>query len=202
MATFLMVCGVIVAGVGAVPYIMAVLRGTARPRLVSWAVWAVLAAVLAASSYADGQVASALLSLQAFVACSTVVVLGWKYGGQVKVGQLDVICLVGAALGILSLVMFKNPQAALITALAVDAVAFIPTFVHAWTNPDEESMACYALAAAGAVLATCASVMAGAAFAGLLYPLYSMVFNGVMVLLLVMGRWSIAQPYNYANDEA
>ena len=98
------------------------------------------------------------------------------------------VCLVGAVLGIASLAIFKSPLIALTVSVAVDIIAFIPTLVHAWTSPYEESLTCFALSALGGTLAVMAVLLGGPTLAGLLYPVYSMVFNGVAALLIVSGR--------------
>ncbi len=148
MISALVTIGALVSAAASIPYILAVIRGTVRPRLVSWTVWAVLAGV----------------------------------------SRLDILCLVGAAMGIASLVVFKNPLIALGVSVAVDIVAFIPTLVHAWVSPHEESLACFALSATGGILAVMAVVMGDISLAALLYPVYSMIFNGVAALLILSGR--------------
>ena len=187
MISALVTIGALISAAGSIPYILAVIRGTVRPRLVSWGVWAVLAGVMTVSAYLEGAMASAVMTAITFIACATVTILGWqrRTGG---VSRLDMVCLAGAALGIASLAVFKNPLVALSVAVAVDIIAFIPTLVHAWTSPYEESLTCFALSALGGTLAVMAVLLGGPTLAGLLYPVYSMVFNGVAALLIVSGR--------------
>ena len=201
MITFLILAGAIIAGAGALPYILAVLRGTVHPRLVSWGVWAVLSGIMALSSFMEGQAASAVLSLEAFASCTAIVILGWRQR-SLSINKLDIACMVGAVLGILSLIIFRDPTQALIVSVIVDAVAFIPTLFHAWTHPDEESLACFLLTSAGGVLALIAAIQVGAGLVGLLYPAYSVAFNGVMALLLVIGRMGPLLGYRYDGKEA
>ena len=63
----LSIIAAVVAAAGALPYILAILRGTARPRIVSWAVWTILAGIMTVSAFMEGQQASAVLSLSTFV---------------------------------------------------------------------------------------------------------------------------------------
>lgn len=200
MNTMLLVMAAIVASIGAYPYIASVRRGSVRPRLVSWGVWMVLAAITTVSALTEGQVASAVLSMQALICCTAVVVLGWRQGAT-KIGQLDIICLVGAVLGIISLVFLQNATVALLVSVAVDAVAFVPTLLHAWTNPDEESIMCFACSAAAAVLVLIVAVSESAGLVGLAYPVYSVVFNSAMALLLVVSRMTPSAQYGYGSEE-
>lgn len=202
MTTLLVIAGAAIAGAGTIPYILAVLKGRVRPRLVSWGVWAALSGVMAVSAYVEGETASAVLALQAFVSCTTILVLGWRRGQQTTLSKLDIVCLVGAGLGIASLALFRNPVVALAIALAVDAVAFVPTLVHGWLEPSEESLACFVMAAMGGVLAGTAALQSGISFAGLAYPVYSTLFNGTMAMLLVVGRYGWNTQAVYGRDSS
>lgn len=183
----LSIIAAVVAAAGALPYILAILRGTARPRIVSWAVWTILAGIMTVSAFMEGQQASAVLSLSTFVSCFMIMVLGWRQG-RVSLDRLDVLCMLGAAAGIMALVVLRDPVVALTVAVAVDAVAFVPTLWHAWTDPHEESLTCFVLAALGGGIAVAAAALSNATFAGLLYPVYAVAFNGIMALLLMIGR--------------
>lgn len=201
MISALVAIGALVSAAGSVPYILAVIRGTVRPRLVSWAVWAVLAGVMTVSAFAEGAVASAVMTSITFIACATVTVLGWRQR-QGGVSRLDIVCLLGAVLGIASLAIFKNPLVALAVSVAVDIIAFIPTLVHAWVSPYEESLTCFTLSAIGGTLAVLAVLTGEISLAALLYPVYSMVFNGVAALLIVSGRSKSLLGRQYYGEEA
>ena len=117
--------------------------------------------------------------------------------------RLDIVCLIGAAVGIASLVVFKNPLIALGVSVAVDSIAFIPTLKHAWVSPHEESLACFGLSATGGILAVMAVMMGDISLAALLYPLYSMVFNSAAALLIVGGRGKLLLGHQqYYGEEA
>ncbi len=201
MIAILVTIGALVSAAGSVPYILAVIRGTVRPRLVSWGVWAVLAGVMTVSAFAEGAIPSAVMSSITLIACATVTVLGWRQrrGG---ISRLDVVCLVGAVLGIASLAVFKNPLVALAVSVAVDIIAFIPTLVHAWASPYEESLTCFALSTLGGTLAVMAVLAGEISLAALLYPVYSVVFNGVAALLIVSGRSKSLLGRQYYGEEA
>ncbi len=201
MISALVAIGALVSAAGSVPYILAVIRGTVRPRLVSWAVWAVLAGVMTVSAFAEGAMASAVMTSITFIACATVTVLGWRQR-QGGVSRLDIVCLLGAVLGIASLAIFKNPLVALAVSVAVDIIAFIPTLVHAWVSPYEESLTCFALSAIGGTLAVLAVLTGEISLPALLYPVYSMVFNGVAALLIVSGRSKSLLGRQYYGEEA
>ena len=201
MISALVTMGALISAAGSVPYILAVIKGTARPRLVSWGVWAVLAGVMTVSAFIEGAMASAVMTAITFIACATVTILGWQRR-TVGINRVDMVCLVGAVLGITSLAIFKSPLIALTVSVAVDIVAFIPTLVHAWTSPYEESLTCFALSALGGTLAVLAVLVGEVSVVALLYPVYSMVFNGLAALLIVSGRSKSLLGQQYYSEEA
>ena len=201
MISALVTMGALISAAGSVPYILAVIKGTARPRLVSWGVWAVLAGVMTVSAFIEGAMASAVMTAITFIACATVTILGWQRR-TVGINRVDMVCLVGAVLGITSLAIFKSPLIALTVSVAVDIVAFIPTLVHAWTSPYEESLTCFALSALGGTLAVLAVLVGEVSVVALLYPVYSMVFNGLAALLIMSGRSKSLLGQQYYSEEA
>lgn len=200
MAEMLILLSALVGAAGLYPYIKSTINGSVRPQLVTWSIWTVLAGVLTVSAVQQHQIASAALSAQAFVSCGLIVILGWRRG-QVSLTQLDIVCLAGAVLGIGSLVVLNNPTVALLVAVAVDAIAFIPTFRHAWASPDEESLACFALSTVAATLTLTVAIMYHYQIDGLVYPLYAVLFNGATVVILYISRQDPELAYSQSNGE-
>ncbi len=187
MTELLLIVGVVLASISSLPYIRELLRGTVRTKLVSWAIWCVLSGVMTVSAFAAGQTSSAMLSMVAFTGCAIIVMLGWRRGDK-SMSRLDMACLVGAGLGLLSLLVLKDPLVAIVVSVSVDAIAFIPTLVHGWIDPEEESLACFTLAAVGALATLFAALQHGAALTGLMYPVYAVLFNGAMAAVLLAAR--------------
>lgn len=201
MADLLILLGALIGAAGLYPYIKSTINGSVRPQLVTWSIWTVLAGVLTISSLQQGQIASAALSAQAFVSCLIIVSLGWR-GGLIRLTQLDILCLIGAVAGIGSLVVLRDPTTALFVAVAVDAIAFIPTFRHAWESPEEESLICFALSATSATLALTVAIMHQNQFDGLVYPLYAVLFNSATVIILLISRQVPELSYSTDSTDA
>lgn len=184
----LVTLGALLAAISIAPYIKGVLKGVVKPKIASWLVWCVLSVLLTGAAIASGQFMSAIMSGVTVVATAMVLVLGLKKGSG-GFDKLDIICLIGAAAGIAIWLILDNPTLAIFEAVAVDIIAFIPTLVHGWVSPAEESLASYGLASLGASMGLMAAVLAGASAAGLAYPVYSTTFNGLMVVLLTRDIW-------------
>jgi cation transport ATPase len=89
----------------------------------------------------------------------------------------------------------------LLTAMAVDGIAYLPTFVNAWHNPNHESMSMFVISAVGTSLVVVAAVLAHATSRGLIYPLYSLVFGGIMIGIL-LSRRQVKLSHDQAPDLA
>lgn len=192
--------GAIVMAGASIPYITAVRSGDARPRMVSWAVWTLLAGIMAASALSEGQVPSALLSAVTFVGCCMIVGFGWRTRTR-GLTLLDKVCLAGTALGVVALIVLKDPFVATVIALVVDAIAFVPTLVHAWRQPYEESLACFSLSMLGGGLALLAAAMTEGTLMGMLYPAYALLFNGAVALVIMVGRFPLFGGYRSNPEE-
>ena len=200
MTNILLIIGALIAATGSLPYMLATMRGTAKPQLVTWFVWTVLAGIMTISAYSEGQRASMMLSLSALVSCGIVVVLGWRQG-QFQMSKMDIICLTGAAAGIGSLFILHDAFMALAVSIAVDIIAFIPTLIHGWNKPSEESLACFACAVIAAGISLGVAVYVHANVVGMMYPVYAVIFNGIMVGILMIGRMTPGVRYRYETDE-
>ena len=99
MVAIILGAGLLLSSISALPYLRDVTRGRARPRLASWAIWAVLLSAMTYIGVREGQVASAVLSMVSVVGCIAIVVTGWRHGSR-ALGKLDVVALVGAAVGL------------------------------------------------------------------------------------------------------
>lgn len=176
----------------AIPYIRDILRGTTRPRVASWAVWASATGIGAAAALSRGQWLAGLFLGACAAEDAAVAVLGWRHGDR-GIGWLDGACAAGAAAGLVLLVLVRAPVQAAAAAVAVDLAAGIPTVRHAWAAPHEETWSEFAwcgLAAALVLAAAGSGQVTGAA-----YPAYLAVFDAGLVLVILARRRAVtAEP--------
>lgn len=180
----ILIIGAFISAMSVLPYARGVLRGEVRPKLVSWFSWCLLALLLTGAGLSTGQMMSAVMSAVTVLTTGIILILGFKAGSK-NLDKLDIVSLVGAGIGMVIWLMLDNPELAIYVAVAVDIVAFVPTLVHGWVAPEEESLSAYALASIGSGLGLATIIISGATISGLAYPIYSTLFNGFMVILLV-----------------
>ncbi len=169
--------------VAAIPYMIAIVRGQTKPRIVSWFTWALLTGIACAASFADRQIASGILMLCATFEVLMVVILGLKHGDR-KFERLDIMCQVAALVGLLLWWVFDSPTVAVLAAVAIDAIGAIPTFKHSWQRPHEETWITYALSGLGAVCTLL--VVTSWQVTAIAYPLYIVVVNIALAVLILL----------------
>ena len=126
------------------PYLVDIVRGNAKPRLVTWFIWAVLAGIGSAASFADHQIPAGVFILTTCLESATVVVLGFKNGDR-SLEKLDIFCLVGALTGLGIWFFLKSPALAVMVTILIDSTATVPTVKHCWLRPYEETWITYAM---------------------------------------------------------
>jgi len=182
----------------ALPYIIDIVRGRARPRIASWGIWAVAQAVGAVSGFAAWQLPAACYTLFCAAGCAAVVVLGWRHGSR-EFGRLDAVCVTLAAEGVALLALatampeLLPMSVAVAVSVATDFLAYLPTFRHAWLKPSEEPWLPYAMFGAAAALV----LMVGdfRVLAAVIYPTYLFAADAAMVVMILASpHWRDARP--------
>jgi hypothetical protein len=167
--------------VAAVPYLIAIVRGTTKPRVASWFGWGALTLVGAAASFAQHQLPAGIFLSFCALQNFSIVVLGLKHGDR-RFGKLDIFCVAGALLGAAVLLFLKSPVLSTWVAIGTDFVVMIPTLKHTWQQPGEETVATYILEGIASVLTL--TVAGGFAFTAIAYPLYLLIADEVITVLI------------------
>jgi hypothetical protein len=201
--TAVIVLGSALTAGAALPYIIDIVRGRARPRIASWGIWTVVQAIGAASGFSEWQLPAACYTLLCAAGCAAVVFLGWRHGSR-EFGRLDAVCVTLAAEGVALLAVAAwvprlIPMSwAVAVSVATDFLAYLPTFRHAWLRPDEEPWIPYAMfgVAAGLVLV----VADFRVLAGVIYPTYLFAADAAMVIMILGSpHYQAARPTDRAR---
>lgn len=169
----------------AIPYIIDVVSKKTKPRIVSWLIWSTLLGISCAAAFVEQQYTTAILLLLTFLSTLAVALLGWKHGDK-KIERLDAVCLAGAIVGIILWWVFNSPSLAVIASIAIDLTGGIPTLVHAWKKPGEETWVTFVLYFLGAVCTLLTvSNWRITAFA---YPLFLVIINLAFASVVLVRR--------------
>lgn len=134
-------------------YIAAIIKGRARPNLVSWFFWGFTALIAFALQIYQGVGASALITLT--IGLGPVLVFALAiYRGMHKetFSAVDKVCAALTVVGIALWLLTKNPLVALCMSIMVDFVSGIPTIVKCYARPHTEHALPYGLSIASMVI--------------------------------------------------
>jgi hypothetical protein len=168
-----------------VPYLRDMVRGTTRPHRGTWLIWGVMAIVVCASQWADGATWSLIMAVaQAFV--TTLIFLLAIRRGEGGVGPTDLALLAVAMGGVVGWVVADEPIVATGCVVAADLIGVALMVPKTYRDPGSETLATYAFASLGGLLATAAVETAELAL--LLYPVYYCLVNGAIAVLIMRRR--------------
>lgn len=171
----------VLAFVGLVPYVRSILKGETKPNRASWFIWLVVNASLVASYHSSGATTTIWLNIAYVITTTTIFLLSLKYGVG-GYSRLDIICLAGAAAGLILWWWTNNPVTALYLNVFVDALGFIPTIKKAYLIPDSENRLSWNISTFSNALNVAA--LTTWEFKIALFPVYNLVFNALIALLL------------------
>jgi hypothetical protein len=168
--------------IGDIPYIIDILKKKTKPRIVSWAVWGTLGAISGFASLSDYQYPAAFLSFLGAVMIFIIIALGYKHGDR-HFSALDIVCFIGSMCGLVLWYFSGSASLAILVVIGIDLIGTIPTVVHSWKKPHEETWITYASSAVGCVLI----VMAASDWrvTSVAYPIYSIVCCVIFVWIIL-----------------
>jgi hypothetical protein len=140
----------LVAGAG---YLLAVLRGRARPNLVSWSLWALTPMITVVAQVQSGagiEVAvTVALGLGPLAVCGAMIATG---RAVIAPTTSDLLCGASALVGIVAWQLVGDPLLAIGFCIAADLMASVPTVRKSYRDPDSEHPVPYVLSAAAMVI--------------------------------------------------
>lgn len=191
MKDFLAIIGASIMLFATVPYIIDIVKRKTKPNIVTWLTWTLLISIGAAALFASHQPNSALLLVGDAIATFAVVLFGLKYG-IAKLDVFDVLCQIGAMVGLVLWLIFNSPMIAIVSTIAIDLIGTVPTFRHSWRKPDEETLITFALG----VIATFLTLLSISHYSvtAWIYPAYLLLSNALIAILIIISRKQTKNP--------
>lgn len=165
-----------------IPYIKDTLSGKTKPHRTSWFLYFVLNSISIANQAASGATNSLWFPIAGAITTLIIFILALKRGVGGYQG-LDIICLIGALIGIALWAIFNNPLLSIVANLIATSFAVAPTIKKAYIKPKTETAITYALGALSAALA--AFAVGKLDLKLLLLPVYSFIVQLGIYLLLI-----------------
>ncbi|OGI85698.1 hypothetical protein A3A01_00080 [Candidatus Nomurabacteria bacterium RIFCSPLOWO2_01_FULL_39_17] len=176
-------------------YVISIFRGGSKPNRATWWIWSFMGLILALSYQFSGASNTIWVPYVEFLGPLIIAILSIKYGEGGLDNKTDLICLLGATISIILWIIFKNPVVALITNLAVDSFAIVPTIKKSYLRPEGEDFWAWF----GTGLADSLNMFAVErfSFAILIYPIYMLVSDLIIIVILLFKKKGIMKDISF-----
>lgn len=193
-ATLGIIAGII-AFLAYVVYVVSIFRGKSKPNRATWWIWAFMGLVLALSYKFSGADNTVWVPYVEFLGPLTIAILSIKYGEGGLKNKTDLFCLFGAVASIVLWIVFDSPVVALVTNLAIDSFAIVPTIKKSFLRPEGEDFWAWF----GTGLADSLNMFAVEkfSFAILLYPIYMLVSDLIIIIILLLKKKGIMRDISF-----
>lgn len=189
LATIKFTLGIIAGCVSLTAYLIyfrSILKGESKPSRVTWWIWTFMGGILALSYYFSGARDTIWSPIVEFIGPLITALLAIKYGEGGIEDKTDILCFAGGVLSIILWAISGSPEIALITNLAVDTFAIIPTIKKSFLRPHQESLPAWVGTGIGDFINLLASERL--LFVIIIYPAWMLLDDLAVIVSLVLGK--------------
>ena len=190
MFEYLVIIAAVASLLAAFVYIRSMFVGGTKPNRVSWLMWAIAPLIATAAALSNG-VGWAVLPvfMAGFSPFFIFTASFFTKKAYWRLSSFDYVCGALSAIALIMWWLTKDPNVAIVFAIASDALASIPTLTKAWKNPETESVWPFVIGVFGA--ASSLAVATLWTFSEYAFPIYLIIVN-IMVLLALYNKHVIA----------
>ncbi len=172
--------------IGALSYARDTIRGVTKPNRVSWLLWTIAPLLAFAAELRQGVGLQSVMTFAVGFAPFIILCSSFFNRSSVwKLGAFDFACGLASGLGIVVWIISSSNIVALVSFMAADCIAGLPTIYKSWKVPETESVGIYLAGVVNALL-TLATVKVWTT-AEVAFPIQIALLTGLEVLL-VTGR--------------
>lgn len=164
-------------------YVLSMFKGGAKPNRISWLMWSIAPFIATAAAVSNGVGWAALPVFMSGL--SPFIIFAASFISKKAKWALTSFDYACGVLSVLALVLWyatKDPNVAIVFAIASDALASIPTFTKAWNHPETEIAWPFIVGVFNA--ATSFSAITVWTFAAYAFPAYLIIINFILFLAL------------------
>lgn len=188
LAHWLVLVSVVLSLSGALAYIRDMFRGSSKPNLVTWGLWAFapLVATGAALSAEPSGWSTVRIFISGFAPLLVFLAAFIARQSYWKLTRLDYAC---GALSVIALIVWlgaNSPLTAILLAAAADLLATLPTVLKAWRYPQTETLYTYLMGLVSAIIVIPAIPVWNIENAA--FQVYLLMANTVLLGLVLRGK--------------
>lgn len=184
LAPILITISSILTVVSIFPYLVNVIKRKTKPRVVTWFTWGLLTGISCVAAIVEGQLATAIMLGLSAISSFAIMALGWEFGDK-KFEKIDIFCLTAALIGIVLWRLLDSPSVAVLVMIATDFIGGVPTTIHAWKKPLQETWQTFFLGLIGAICTLI--VLKNWQITSFAFPLF-IALNSLNVTLIILLR--------------
>lgn len=170
--------------IGAYGYVRDTLRGTTAPNRVTWSLWGIEGVLAAINEIQQHVGLVALMTLMLGLVPIVVVAASFRNPhGVWSLGPFDVACGVVSLLGLGAWLFVHEATLALVSFVAADQIAALPTLRKSWVAPETESSRVFVLGATNCFITIL--TLKVLTTAGVLFPGCIMMMDFLLALLII-----------------
>jgi len=180
MLEYLVFVTALASFLAALSYIRSMLKGHAKPNRVSWLMWSIAPLIATAAAVSNGVgwavlpvFMSGFSPLMIFTASFLVKKAEWK------LSTFDYACGLFSVLALVFWAATRDPNVAILFAIASDGSAAVPTLSKAWKHPESENSLPFAVGLVSALSSFLAATLWS--FSEYAFPAYLAVVNCVIL---------------------
>jgi len=129
------------------PYLLSVLRGSVRPHVFSWVIWAIATFIVFLAQLADGGGVGAWPIGVSGSITLVIALVAFAKRADISITRLDWVFFIAALTAVPLWFLTSDPLWAVVILTIVDLLGFGPTLGKAWRSPWTESMGFFSLLA-------------------------------------------------------
>ncbi len=181
MREALVIVASLLALVGNIPYLRDVIAGKVKPHPYTWFIWTIVSCVVFFGQLAKGAGMAAIPTAVSEIFTLIIFLLSIKYGFK-NPPKRDKYFLALALLGLIPWLITKDPTISVITVVAIDLVAFVPTLIKTYRQPKTETPLLYGTNALRHSLIL--STLGAYNIATMLHSISMIITNSIMVIFI------------------
>lgn len=178
---------IILSLIGYIPYLFDVLRHKTKPHIFSWLTWSIVAILAFLGQWSAGGGAGSWSAGVVALMAIIITLFAFK-NGVIGNSLFDKISFVIALAAIIPWYLTKSPTISITIATLIDAAALLPTVRKTVKHPASETFAMYFLNVIRQSMVLTA--MGQYNLATVLYPVYSLVTNSLMSLIIAKPKFA------------
>lgn len=168
---------------GNLSYLIAVIKGHAKPNKVTWFLWALAPLIAFAAQVSQGVGLTSLMTFAIGFGPALVFLASFlNKKSEWKISKFDLSCGSISILAIVFWFITKDAMVALILSLIADAVACIPTLIKSWYFPETEEYKAYLFAGVSALITSL--TISEWNFETYAFPIWTLLICLVFVILI------------------